>query len=321
MRQTILSYGETLWDLLPDGAVVGGAPFNFAYRAHSLGDAALIVTRLGRDDLGHRAWDQIVALGVDTRFVQWDGEVPTGTVEVSFDDDRNPDYYIVPGVAYDNLAVTEPLLECAATADCICYGTLAQRTPTGRRTLAAILERSPNSRKLLDINLRKKCYTAESVRASLDAADVLKLNEDEARDVAQMLGLAAEPLAGFADAVMDRCGLSHCVITCGERGALASGREGGTAYIPGYRASLVDPCGSGDAFTAGFLHLLLRGRPLADCCELGNALGAMVAAQAGATVPISPDDVRKFLAQDHERTIEPELKNMALVRRRWVWQS
>ena len=83
----------------------------------------------------------------------------------------------------------------------------------------------------------------------------------------------------------------------------------------------MDPCGSGDAFTAGFLHFLLRGRPLTDCCELGNALGAMVAAQAGATVPISPDDVRRFLAQDHERTIEPELKNMALVRRRWVWQS
>jgi fructokinase len=321
MRKTILSYGETLWDLLPTGPVLGGAPFNFVYRADSLGDLGLVVTRLGRDEFGHRAWDRIIALGMDTRFVQWDDDAPTGTVAISFDDDRNPDYYIVPGVAYDNIALTEPLLECAATADCVCFGTLSQRKRPARRTLKALLECCGNSRKLLDINLRRNCFTLETVLSSLEAAGILKLNEGEARELAGMLGLPCDSLPAFAEAVMDRCGLQHCVVTCGERGALAASADGENTYVPGHRVQLVDPCGSGDAFTAGFLHLLLRECPLADCCELGNALGAMVAAQQGATVEVAPDEVRTFLAEEHQRVFEPELRQLALVRRRWTWES
>lgn len=312
-QKTVLAYGETLWDLLPTGSVLGGAPFNFVYRVNSLGDRGLIVSRLGRDEPGRKAWDQIVGFGMDSRFVQWDDEDPTGTVQIAFDENNNPDYYIVPGVAYDNIEVTDALLQVAAEADCICFGTLSQRTPTGRRTLEALLDASGEGLKLLDINLRRDCFTEETVTSSLTRADILKLNEDEARHLDGMFGLSAASVPQFAEAMLRTWSLSHCVITFGERGAFAASSAGQQAYVPGYRVELVDPCGSGDGFTAGFIHRLLRGQPIGQCVALGNALGAMVAAQKGATAPIPPQDVQEFLEGHHERITEAALERFAAV--------
>ena len=312
MRRTVLSYGETLWDLLPTGAVLGGAPFNFVYRANSLGDRGLIVTRLGRDELGRQAWERIVALGVETRFVQWDDDEPTGTANVTFDARTNPDFTIVPNVAYDNIETTDDLLEFAARADCICFGTLIQRTPRGRQALAAVLDASGDNLKLLDINLRKECFNEDTVRSSLQKAHVLKLNDDEAMALDGMLGLATQSIPEFAETMMAGWSLTHCVITFGEAGAFAAGADGERAYVPGYRVEAVDCCGAGDAFTAGFIHRLLRERSVGECCELGNALGAMAAAQEGGTVPISPDDIGKFLAGEHERIVRPDLAQFSL---------
>ena len=154
MRRTVVAFGEILWDLLPTGPKLGGAPFNFAYRVNSLGDRGIIVSRLGRDDLGKRAWEQASSLGMESTFVQWDENAPTGRVEITLDENRNPDYFIVPGVAYDNVEVTQSLLDFAPGADCFCFGTLMQRTPTARRTLEQLVEASEKALKLLDINLR-----------------------------------------------------------------------------------------------------------------------------------------------------------------------
>ena len=177
----ILSYGETLWDMLPDGDVLGGAPFNFACRAGSLGDRAVMVSRLGRDDLGRKALDQIAALGMDAALIQLDEDLPTGTVRVSFDEKGVPDFYIVPDVAYDNIVMNAALGEAAASADCFCFGTLIQRAEASRRTLYELLEASPGSIKFLDMNLRKNCFSQETIAQSLQKADMLKLNDGEAR--------------------------------------------------------------------------------------------------------------------------------------------
>jgi len=136
--------------------VLGGAPFNFAYRANSLGDTGLMISRLGRDELGNKACDQIVQLGLDTRFIQWDDQFPTGTVQVSFDEQNNPDYFMTPEVAYDQIEPTEELLEAASAADCLCFGTLSQRAGTSRKTIEQLLENANRSIKFLDINLHKK---------------------------------------------------------------------------------------------------------------------------------------------------------------------
>jgi fructokinase len=308
MRKTVLAYGETLWDLLPSGAVLGGAPFNFAYRVNCLGDRGLICTRLGRDGLGREAFGKIRQLGMDPRLVQWDEQQPTGTVQVDLSDRNSPSFFIVPGVAYDNIQATGDVLRAAAEADCICYGTLAQRTPAGGEALEAILTAAGDGIRLLDINLRPDCWTEETVRSSLENADVLKLNEDEAGELNRIFGLAAQSPPAFAEAVIEKWALSHCVVTFGERGAYAASAEGETAYAPGYDVELADTCGSGDAFTAGFLYRLMRGRPLKDCCALGNALGALVATQDGATAAVSDEDVRRFLAEEHGRIVEPALE-------------
>ena len=296
---------------MPTGAALGGAPFNFAFRVNSLGDRGLIVSRLGRDELGQRAVDQVVALGMDTSYIQWDDDHPTGTVEISLDEKNNPDYYIVPGVAYDHIETTEALLEMAAASDCLCFGTLIQRTPRARQTLEKLLSASRHSLKLLDINLRKKCYTRETVVLSLEEADILKLNEEEARELAQMFESSASDIPAFSRQMIEQWKLSHCLVTFGERGAFAASQQD-QVYVPGYKVDLIDPCGSGDAFTAGFIHLLLRGRPLVECSELANAMGAIVASQKGATAPISPDDIKQFMEAARRRIFEPKLKQFAI---------
>ncbi|MHC4626530.1 MAG: PfkB family carbohydrate kinase, partial [Planctomycetota bacterium] len=114
MARTVLAFGEVLWDILPSCTVLGGAPFNFIYRVNSLGDTGLMISRLGRDELGRKAHQQIIESGIDTRFIQWDDELPTGTVEVSFDEQNNPDYFIGPDVAYDRVEITEELIDAAS---------------------------------------------------------------------------------------------------------------------------------------------------------------------------------------------------------------
>ncbi len=306
-KKTILSYGEILWDLLPSGAKLGGAPFNFAYRANSLGDNGYIISRLGRDEHGQKAWDHAVSLGMDTRLIQWDEQKPTGTVHVTLDEKNNPDYYIVPDVAYDNIEMTDDLLEFKSSADCICYGTLIQRTERSRTTLKELLKNTENQLKLLDINLRKECYTPETIRESLDIADILKLNEDEAYFLSGMFHFTDKSIPSIAQGLIEKWSLTHCLISFGEKGAFAASKEQ-QVYVPGYKVEVDDPCGSGDAFAAAFIHHFLRGEPLDECCNYGNALGAMVATQSGATEPISPEEIDAFILSKHERLIEPSLE-------------
>jgi fructokinase len=307
MQKTILSFGETLWDLFPSGPVLGGAPCNLAYRLHSLGDRAVIVTRLGRDEYGARALEQLTALGMESTHIQMDDGHPTGTVQVTLDDKGNPDFHIVPAVAYDFIDVTDDLLELAATAECFCFGTLAQRSPASRLSLQRLLEVTAKCVKFLDVNLRKDCFFKETLSESLKRANVLKMNLQEAHYLAELFEFALSSLPDFCAEMIEEWSLSCCVVTLGEHGAFAASAKE-KVYVPGYEINVKDTCGSGDAFSAGFIHKYLRRGTLADCCQLGNALGSMVAMQTGATTPITLDEVRRFLASKHRRFHEPSLK-------------
>lgn len=306
--KNILAFGEILWDLLPDGAVLGGAPFNFTARVHSLGHRARMISRLGRDDLGQRAFDQAVALGLDTSLIQWDEAKPTGTVPITLDAAGVPDFTILPGVAYDEIELSDALLQAAAQADCFCFGTLVQRTPRSRGTLHTLLEAAPRSLKLLDINLRRDCHSPATVKESLRRADLLKLNDDEVRYVAEQLDLPASPLPEFASRVIDVCRLQLCIITLGAKGVFAANAAGERAYEPGRDVPVKDTCGSGDGLTAAFVDAFLQDRPLAGCCRIGNAMGSLVATQAGATEPVSREAIAAFLAGLPAPIIEPTLK-------------
>ena len=307
VRRTIVAFGETLWDLLPSGPVLGGAPCNFAYRVNSLGDRGVIVTRLGRDDLGRRAFGRLRELGMETGFVQWDERHPTGTVPVKVGPDGTPDFTILPDVAYDYIEETESLQALLAEADGVCFGTLVQRAPVSRRTLDRVLDGAGKAVKLLDVNLRKDCFSRETIEGSLGRADILKLNDQEARHLAGLFGLPAGSLPGIAEALLGRGRLSHVLVTLGAKGALAVSSKGWRIYEPGYEVKVVDTCGSGDAFTAGFFHRLLGGSSLEEACRLGNVLGAMVASQAGATVPVSRGEIEAFERSGRRRVVDSSL--------------
>jgi fructokinase len=308
MKKTIVAFGELLWDILPSCTVLGGAPFNFAYRVNSLGDTGLMVSRLGRDELGRKAFDQVVQLGLDTTYIQWDDSLPTGTVQVSFGEDNKPDYIIVPQVAYDKIELTDALVEAVSTADCLCFGTLSQRSETSSKTIEQLLERADQSLKFLDINLRKDCYNPETVRFSLQKADVLKLNEDEVHRLGLMLSISRQNIPDFCDQISDKYSLKYCVVTLGEKGAFAMSIAGQKVYVPGYKVNLADSIGSGDAFSAGFVHKLLRDTSIEQSARFGNVLGALVATKEGATSPVKLDEIKEFGNQTLERDIDVELK-------------
>ena len=308
MTKTIFAFGELLWDILPSCTVLGGAPFNFVYRVNSLGDMGFMVSRLGREKLGRKAFDQVVQLGMDTTYIQWDEDLPTGTVQVSFDKDNKPDYVIIPRVAYDQIELTDALVEAVSTADCLCFGTLAQRSQTSRKTIEQLLERADRSMKFLDINLRKDCYNSETVSFSLQKADVLKLNEDEVHRLGLMLCVSGKNIPEFCEEILDKRSLKHCVVTLGEKGAFAMSASGEKVYVPGYKVELADSIGSGDAFSAGFVYKLLRGASIEQAARFGNVLGALVATKEGATSPVTLDEIDLFGNQKVELDIFSDLE-------------
>lgn len=299
--KTILCFGEALWDLLPTGPRLGGAPLNLAYRLSALGDRSVLVTRVGHDEYGHLAALRLAELGMDSSAVQWDSNHPTGTVEVRIDAQGNPDFTIFPHVAFDSIEVNYELMELAQRADCIAFGTVAQRTPVSATTLSRLLGVSGEKPRFLDLNLRKDCYNWQTIQDSIAQATVLKLNADEARRVAFGFDLPVEPLPDFCAALLRSCSLVVCLVTLGERGAFAAMADGTRVYEPGYEVRVADTCGSGDAFSAGFLHGYMRGQPLAWCLRLGNVMGTLVATQPGATEPLARAQLDAWMANPPPR--------------------
>jgi fructokinase len=260
-----------------------------------------MVSRLGRDELGNHAFRIVKELGLETGYIQWDPEHPTGTVEVRFDEKKNPEYRIVPGVAYDFIAAIEELQELAAAAECVCYGTLIQRLEGSRSTLYRLLDGFSGRFALLDINLRPDCYTRENILESIRRANILKLNDGEAELLAEIYDLRREQVradpGGFADALFAQSELRYIVLTLGDRGAFSASRDGQKVYHPAFSIQLRDSVGAGDAFTAGFLDSLLNERSLAEACRFASAMGALVATQGGATRPLDRAQIEAFLQE------------------------
>lgn len=314
----IISIGEALWDLLPDGAVLGGAPLNFAYRVQEQGHTCYLASAVGDDDLGHRARAEMERKGILTDYVATLSGTATGRVEITLDARRNPSYHIVPDVAYDRIPVPDSLLEIAGNASCIAYGSLVQRDARSRASVHLLLDASEKSgsagERFFDVNLRPRCWDRETLLRSLERATVIKLNDEEAIEIASVLGIgmiggaaatdmpeAGVPVESICDALFSRFPTHTIVVTMGAHGAFARRRDGTAARHPGFPVAVEDPCGSGDAFGAAFLIALLDGAPLEDALRAGNAAGATVATHRGATEPISPAAIHQVL----NRKVEP----------------
>ena len=304
-RHLILGLGELLWDLLPEGAQLGGAPANFSVMAGRMGNHAAILSRIGRDDLGRKAMDRLDALPADASSVQIDPVHETGRVTVEFEGGQ-PRYTIHQPAAWDFLELSDEWVRLAERADAICFGSLAQRSLEARQTIQTLVAQTPSACvRVFDVNLRAPFYSAEVILESLELATVAKMNDAELPLVLGVLGLPADegPAAdrlrlGALRLLAEFPALQMAAITRGEHGSLLVTREEWHEH-PGIQVKVADTIGAGDAFTAALTHYLLRGADLATLNEAGNRWGAWVASQPGA-MPALPEEIRARIAAEIE---------------------
>ncbi len=280
-RPVIIGIGEVLWDVLPAGKQLGGAPANFAYHARTLGADAYVVSRVGDDELGHEILRRLDALGVNRDHVTIDPDHPTGTVDVRLDERGVPSYVIREGVAWDFINPSPRLFELARRADAVCYGTLAQREPGNARAIGEFLSATrENCLRVFDVNFRQHYHETETVRRCLAGSNVLKLNEDEVAVLADYLPSPIE-LSEFPK----KLDLLAVALTRGPRGSVLHTKRGADEH-PGVPARVADTVGAGDAFTAALVTGLLEGHDAARINDFANRLAAYVCSQPGATPPI-----------------------------------
>jgi fructokinase len=278
----IVGLGEVLWDLLPAGKQLGGAPANFAFHAQQLGARGVVVSAVGRDALGEEIKARLEQLGVSSKLHISD--LPTGTVSVKLDAAGVPSYVIHQPVAWDEMRDAGEGKDLAARTDVVCFGSLAQRSLTSRATIHAFLAatRRDQCLRVFDINLRQDFYSELVIRESLDMTGVFKLNDQELPVVAGLLGLPADE-ATFAESLLSRLpSLRVIALTRGPHGSALFTRDE-TNQHPGVPATLADTVGAGDAFTATLAIGLLRGEPLDRINAAANRVAAYVCSQHGAT--------------------------------------
>jgi len=273
--------GELLWDLLPEGKQLGGAPANFAYHASMLGNTGITASRVGGDELGKEAIDRLSQLQLSTEYIQVDATAKTGTVAVRLSESGEPSYTITNDVAWDFLEWTTAWQELAEKTDAVCFGSLAQRSPQSRETIRQFLQNTrSNALRVFDVNLRQSFYSPELLAESFRLAHIAKLNEGELREIAK--GMDTDS----ARRLLLEFDLQLLCVTRGDHGSLLM-TKAETVEHPGYKVKVADTIGSGDAFTATLIHYYLNGASLQEISDNANRVGAWVASQPGATPRMS----------------------------------
>ena len=300
LRPLVIGLGELLWDLLPKGKQLGGAPANFAYMAALLGDRSVVASRVGDDRLGQEALWHLKSHGLDIAYVQRDPQHPTGTVKVELDTKGQAEYTFVENVAWDFMEFSEDWISLARSTHAVCFGSLAQRNQASRATIKSFLfAMSPSAMSIFDVNLRQPHFSSEVLRDSARFAKVLKLNDEE---FPRFLDLMQCPLKNSerSDVIAARwlCkefGIQLVCITRGANGSLLVTPSSHDEH-PGFRAKIGDTVGAGDAFTATMAHHAMRGSSLATINAAANRMGAWVASQEGAMPPADPEILKEVRA-------------------------
>ncbi|HEX7895301.1 MAG TPA: carbohydrate kinase [Terriglobales bacterium] len=305
----MIGLGEVLWDLLPSGKVLGGAPANFAYMASVLGDRGIVASRVGDDDLGREACRVMQELGLSTAYLQHDDRHATGTATVSIDAAGQPNFTIKNSVAWDFLEWSPQWEQLAATADVVCFGSLAQRSEMSGTTIEQFLKKTPkNALRICDVNLRESFYSQGLLRRSFQYADIVKLNDQELLQVSYLFKLGVGRHEILAQRLLHLCDLRLVSITRGARGSLLV-TEGEAVEHKGFRVAVTDAVGAGDAFTACLAHHYLRGHSLQEISESANRFASWVATQRGATPPISTEKLQSILTDAALRPNHYELRD------------
>lgn len=287
-RPQVIGLGEILWDMLPEGRQLGGAPANCVWHAHQLGAESAIFSRVGKDAPGQDIIQTLKKRQLPIDYLQTDDQHPTGYVSVTVDHEGKPEYIIHENVAWDALEATDAWLQKTAHAQAICFGSLAQRSETSRHAIEAILQQAPpDCLRVFDINLRQEYYNRKVIEHSLQNCNILKINDEELPIVMELLELNPETAL---QEIIRRYGLQMIALTRGSQGSLlrTATEESDHPGIP--PENIKDTLGAGDAFTGTLIMGRLAGLPLDAINERANRVASFVCTQDGA-MPRLPESI------------------------------
>lgn len=304
MGKKIVAFGEVVWDLLPNGKVLGGTPSNMVFRSNSFGDEGYLLSRVGNDDLGRAALKKLKELGISDENVQVDSVFPTGTVDITFDDNGDPKYNVTIDVAFDHIEFSAEALKLARSADCLFYGLLPQRYGLSKNTIRELIKESPECLNFFDLKLFEHFFNVTVVDFLLQNSNIVRIKEKEIDFLAEKLGLKPASLEDFGLLLTEKYKkLELVLVTRGQNGIFAFSKKLGAFRIPGYNITMKDNIGSGMAFSAGFLHYYLNGKSIEEALTFGNAAGALNTSKRGATAVFNKKNVIQFMKNNSKRKL------------------
>lgn len=289
MNEIVVGMGEALWDVLPEGKKIGGAPANFAYHVSQFGLPSCVVSAIGDDALGKEIIENFTSKGLDQLIAEV--PYPTGTVQVEIDQTGIPLYDIKENVAWDNIPYTEHLEALAKRTKAVCFGSLAQRNVVSRETINHFLDTMPkddDSLVVFDVNLRQGFYNKEILCKSMQNCNILKINDEELITVSRMFGYPGIDLQDKCWILLGKYNLKMLILTCGINGSYVF-TPGNVSFQPTPKVEVADTVGAGDSFTAAFIASILKGKSVAEAHTIAVKTSAYVCTQKGA-MPILPPE-------------------------------
>ena len=290
-KRYVVGLGEALWDVLPEGKKLGGAPANFAYHAGQMlgSDNTIAISALGEDRLAEETIEALKEHNL--QYLMPRVPYPTGTVQVTLAEGGIPTYDIKENVAWDNIPFTPEIEEIARSCRAVCFGSLAQRNVVSRENIHRFLDATPNDcMKIFDINLRQQFYTKEVIQASLRRCNVLKINDEELVLIGRMFGYPGLDIENKCWLILGKYNLDMLVLTCGTNGSYVF-TPGQMSFQETPKVEVADTVGAGDSFTGSFCAAILSGKPVAEAHALAVKVSAFVCTQNGA-MPTLPDELK-----------------------------
>lgn len=290
MNDIVVGMGEALWDVLPEGKKIGGAPANFAYHVSQFGLPSCVVSAVGDDALGKEIVENFTSKGLNQLITEV--PYPTGTVQVEIDPAGVPQYDIKENVAWDNIPYTAHLEALAERTKAVCFGSLAQRNIVSRTTINRFLDAMPHDNDNLvvfDVNLRQGFYDKEILCNSMTRCNILKINDEELVTVSRMFGYPGIDLQDKCWILLGKYNLKMLILTCGINGSYVF-TPGNVSFQPTPKVEVADTVGAGDSFTAAFIASILKGKPVAEAHACAVQTSAFVCTQKGA-MPVLPKEL------------------------------
>ena len=290
MNNIVVGMGEALWDVLPEGKKIGGAPANFAYHVSQFGLASEVISAVGDDALGDEILENLTSKGLSHLIEKV--PYPTGTVQVEIDQPGEPQYEIKENAAWDNIPYTARLEAIAERTGAVCFGSLAQRNVVSRNTINRFLDAMPQTDStaiVFDVNLRQGFYNKEILCNSMKRCNILKINDEELVTVSRMFGYPGIDLQDKCWILLGKYNLKMLILTCGINGSYVF-TPGNVSFQPTPKVEVADTVGAGDSFTAAFIATILKGKSVAEAHALAVRTSAYVCTQKGA-MPVLPKEL------------------------------